>query len=162
MTTQSTLSSLASKFGTALSILTLSAVVTPAAFAGEAFVTNTHRNSYGYSETDLNIESNSFTDGSRQFTSVADKIFIDGDINLGAQDGFDGPTLQSQGGPSALTTPSVAPFGLNVGFDKFTVHTASSVEEGEEVFGSETFVDGTIFTREDFDETSHTTAAGIR
>ncbi len=153
--------------GAALSILTLGVVATPAAFAGEAFVNNTHRNTYGYSETDLNIDSESYTEGSRQFVSVAAKVFIDGKLGLDSPVELEPPVLvppvaEIPAPLSALEEAPAAPFGTNVAFDKFTVHAAFSKELGEEEFESETYVDGTIFAYEEFDETSHTTSAGIR
>lgn len=157
---------LASKLGTRLSISTMSAAVMPAAFAGEAQVKNTHRSAWGYSETDLNIESNSYTEGSREYAAVADKIYIDDKTSDEQPDEFARPILNSQVEEPPSSQPgyeetSFAPFGKNVAFDKFSIHTASSVDVGEERFGSETFVDGTIFTNENFDETSHTTSTSV-
>ncbi|MGB7416820.1 MAG: hypothetical protein WA902_21670 [Thermosynechococcaceae cyanobacterium] len=145
------------KLSAALSILTLGAMITPAAFAGEAFVNNTHRNTYGYSETDLNIDSESYSNGQRQYAAYADKIYIDGAIDIESPERRGPRQLQSE-----VQQPSFAPPVQNVAFDKFTVHTASSHDFGSEEFGSETTVAGTIFSREDFDETSHTTSAGVR
>lgn len=163
MTNQSTLSS---KLSAAFTVLTLSAMITPAAFAGEAYVTNTHRNTWGYSETDLNIKQDSFSRGSREYAAVADKIYIDGKINVEQFDDFDRTdfrsTVEKDPSTPSYQETSFAPFGKNVVFDKFTVHTASSVDVGGERFGSDTFVDGFIFSHEEFDETSHTTAAGVR
>lgn len=137
------------QFTTVLSLLTLA--IAPTAFAGEAFVNNTQRYTTGYSETDLNIETSSFTDGSREFASYAEKIFIDGEIEIDSPQQDPRALLVERGSSS----PTVA-------FDKFAIHTSSSEEVGQETFGSDTFVDGTIFTREDFVEDSHTTSAGVR
>ncbi|MGF1604248.1 MAG: hypothetical protein ACFCU8_19990 [Thermosynechococcaceae cyanobacterium] len=136
--------------------MTLSVVAVPAAFAGEAYVNNTHRNTWGYSETDLNIDSESYSNGSRQYAAYADKIYIDGAIDLESPEQRDPRVLQE------ALPQSFAPPVQNVAFDKFTVHTASSHDFGEETFGSETTVSGTIFSRQDFDEASHTTSAGVR
>lgn len=140
----------------ALSALTLSLTAgSSTVLAGEVFVNNTSRYSTGYSETNLNIKSRTFSDGQRQFSSYADKIFIDGKTK-----GVKGPKSHGKGFNSNAELKSFKPKGIQ--FEDFTIHTASSNEFGDETFGERTKVDGTVFTREDFSENSHTTSAGVR
>ena len=139
-----------------LSALALSVIAAPSAvLAGEAFVNNTVRHSTGFSKTDLNIKSRSFSDGQRQFASFADKLFVDGKIQ-----GLNGLTKGGKNFSSEANVSSSQPKAIK--FNEFTVHTASSSEFGNETFGERTNVDGTVFTREDFSEFSHTTSAGVR
>lgn len=152
----------------AFSALALGLTAAPSAvLAGEAFVNTTSRYSTGYSTTDLNIKSKTFSDGQRHFASFADEIRIDGEIQVINSRKGPGKKIKSSAKsfkPSAKSfEPNAKSFNPNgVQFNAFTIQTASSSEFGNETFGERTKVDGTVFIREDFTENSHTTSAGIR
>ena len=157
---------------TALSVLCLSAIAAPnAAIAGEAFVTNSARYTHGHSQSNFDIASLSVVKGSRQFSSTAAKLYLDGSIGsaqkvTAPQKGFKGNTYQaskSSKGFGQETFGNQKSFGQGgLAFDDFTVHAAFSQEQGEEESFSATAVSGKTKSVDYFKEHSHTSSAGIR
>ena len=158
------------RYAALYSLCLAAAAVPKAAIAGEAFVTNSARYSHGYSVSNFDIDSLSIVKGSRQFTSTAAKVYLDGSIGSGKQVGA--PKKGFKGAPKAAK-PSKdfgkGSFGREksfgqrgLAFDDFTVHAAFSQEQGQEESLTATAVSGNTQSFDYFKENSHTSSAGIR
>jgi hypothetical protein len=112
------------------------------AFAGETFVRNEDFSSHSKTKTDLNIDSLTTSNRYEDYSSWADKKYIDGDIELAKCD--------KKCGPKELS------------FDGFTVHTAGSDLKGSFHEYNKTSVWGTIKTVTNAYTDGHESSAGVR
>ncbi len=159
-----------------------------AAQASETYVTNRDITSFSRTTTDLNMNSDSWSRGSRDWSSYAYKEYYDGSasVDTSIQNTVDGDldisfdefyslsencncggytTTEKYGSEfvfeaNDLKTTHVA--SLDTKYNDFTYHEAGVYENGSETFGSNTEVKGTIVTRSGSDTVEHETASGTR
>jgi hypothetical protein len=134
----------------------LATLVSAPAFAGETYVKNEHTWSDSVTKTDLNLDS--YTDSTRTegYSAYADKIYIDGKIDVKGERGGD-----CNGGSECV---SKDPKGgsQKVSFDDFTIHKAGSTLGGSYTENNWTHIDGTIKTKTNAYTDGHETSAGVR
>ena len=118
-----------------LGLAILASLIATPALAGETFVRNEWTNSHSKTVTDLNIDSKTISNRYEQYSTTADKIFIDGSLKPGKK----GISLQD-----------------------YTVHRASSTLEGKFNEDIITRVIGNIKTYTNVYTESHETTAGVR
>ncbi|MBW4425626.1 MAG: hypothetical protein KME50_14550 [Nostoc desertorum CM1-VF14] len=106
------------------------------AFAGETFVRNEWTDSHSKTYSDLNLHSTTHSTRNEDYSSWADKVYIDGGINTKGKNG--------------------------VSFNDFTVHSAASELEGSFHESILSKIEGTIKTITETDTTAHETSAGVR
>jgi hypothetical protein len=138
-----------------LSLALFATLVSAPAFAGETYVKN--EDSWSHSLTNTNLKLDSYTESTRGegYSSWADKIYIDGEIDVkGGHGGGCGKECNS-GKPSGGSSQKVS-------FDDFTVHTAGSYLEGGYEEKNWTTVGGWINTTTNAYTDGHETSAGVR
>jgi hypothetical protein len=139
-----------------LSLALFATLVSAPAFAGETYVKNEDSWSDSVTKTNLNIDSHTDSIRTEGYTSYADKIYLDGEIDV---KGGHGGGCKSACGNEVRKGGSGSP---DVSFDKFTVHTAGSYLEGSYTENSWTDVNGTIHTTTNAYTKGHETSAGVR
>jgi hypothetical protein len=117
-----------------------SIVATPA-FAGETYVRNESINSWGNTDTKLNIHSTTESTRNEAYGSFAYKEYTDGDVTQ--QGGYWGKPL-------------------TVSYEDYTEHTAGSLLVGKFTESIHTTVGGHINSYSAFNSNSHETSAGVR
>lgn len=141
------------KFLSAFSLLIAGAIAAPGVFAGEAYVTNTHRNSQGSTDTYLNINSQEWSSGQEFYESNASGYTSELKIN---DDNYSS-TYRYEPQWQTITETSNGERSFKDSFK-----ASSSTLFGEQSFGSETSVFGDVISNETFTESSSTTASGVR
>lgn len=126
-----------------LGLAILATFISLPALAGETFVRNEWVNSHSKTDTNLNLDSHTNSNRYESYSSWADKIYVDGDINVSK--------CFSKCGVSS-----------EVSFDDFTVHAAGSNLSGSFHENIVTKVYGTINTITNTYTNSHETTAGVR
>ncbi|WP_373530847.1 hypothetical protein [Nostoc sp.] len=119
----------------------LATLLAAPAFAGETFVRNEDSWSNSVTKTDLQLDSKTSSVRDENYTSWADKIYIDGEVSGGCSYGC-----------------SVKP----ISYDEFTVHTAGADLSGTYKEYNYTTVGGTIKTTTNAYTDAHETTAGVR
>jgi hypothetical protein len=117
-------------------------LATPA-FAGETFVRNEWTNSNSHTDSKLNLDSKTTSTRKEDYSSWAEKIYIDGDVEANV--------CKTKCGGST-----------EVSFDDFTIHAAGSELNGHFKEDVVTKVYGTINTVTKSYSNSHETTAGVR
>ncbi|BBD67705.1 hypothetical protein NIES4072_49970 [Nostoc commune NIES-4072] len=123
-----------------LGLALLATLLATPAFAGETFVRNEDSWSNSVTNTDLKLDSKTYSNRDEKYTSWADKTYIDGNIDAG----------KGYGGASTIS------------FDEFTVHTAGAELYGKYSETNYTTVGGTIKTTTNAYTDAHETSAGVR
>ena len=118
-----------------LGLAILASLIATPVLAGETFVRNEWTNSHSKTVTDLNIDSKTISNRYEQYSTTADKIFIDGSLKPGKK---------------------------GISFQDYTVHRASSTLEGKFNEDIITRVIGNIKTYTNVYTESHETTAGVR
>ncbi|MCC5646595.1 hypothetical protein LC607_27505 [Nostoc sp. CHAB 5824] len=114
-------------------------LATPA-FAGETFVRNEDSWSNSVTKTDLTLDSKTFSQRNEKYSSWADKVDVDGDIDI---------IDNSTGGTTLF-------------FEKFTIYTAGSELYGKYSETNWTNLGGSIKTTTNAYTDAHETSAGVR
>ncbi|MDM9381449.1 hypothetical protein QUB80_12130 [Chlorogloeopsis sp. ULAP01] len=122
-----------------LGLAILAAFFATPALAGETFVRNEWTNSHTTTKTNLNLDSKTYSTRNEKYESWADKIYVDGDVDVKYTWG-----------------------GKEVAFDDFTVHTAGSSLYGNYHESNYTKVYGTIHSIMNSYSNAHETTAGVR
>ncbi|MEH1874936.1 hypothetical protein [Nostoc sp.] len=123
-----------------LALAFLASFLATPAFAGETFVRNENSWSDSVTNTDLKLDSKTYSDRNEKYSSWADKVYIDGSID--ATKGYDGAST--------------------ISYNEFTVHTAGADLYGKYSETNSTTVGGTIKTKTNAYTDAHETTAGIR
>ena len=123
-----------------LGLALLATLLATPAFAGETFVRNENSWSDSVTNTDLKLDSKTYSVRNEIYSSSADKVYIDGDIDVS----------KGHGGASTIS------------YDEFTVHTAGADLYGKYSEINSTTVGGTIKTKTNAYTDAHETTAGIR
>ncbi|MEH2244511.1 hypothetical protein [Nostoc sp.] len=123
-----------------LSLAILATFLATPAFAGETFVGNQDSSSNSVTKTNLMLDSKTFSQRDEKYSSWANKVDVDGDINI--SQGSDGDTT--------------------ISFDKFTNNTADSELHGKYSETNWTTLGGSINTTINTYTDAHETTAGVR
>ena len=122
-----------------LALAILASFLATPAFAGETFVRDENSWSDSVTNTDLKLDSKTFSERNEKYSSWAEKDYVDGNIDISA--------------PAS---------GTDISFDKFTNNTAGSELYGKYSETNWTNVGGTIKTRTNAYTNGHETSAGVR
>ena len=114
-------------------------LATPA-FAGETFVRSEDSWSNSVTKTDLRLDSNTFSERKEKYSSWADKVDVNGDIDI--IDGTDG--------------------GTTLFFEKFSLYTSGSELYGKYSEINWTNLSGSINTTTNTESNYYETTAGVR
>jgi hypothetical protein len=125
-------------FGLAL----LASLFAAPAFAGETFVRNEDFKSHTYTETDLYLDSTTYSGRDETYSSWADKIYIDGEVEFGKCDKKCG--------------------SVEIAFDDLTVHKAGAHLDGTFWETNTTYLYGDIYSETKSSSYGHETSAGVR
>ena len=130
-----------------LGLAIIASVIAAPAFAGETYVRNEWTDTSGYTNTNLNLNSDTVSKRNEWYDSSADKIYVDGDVEMESKLSFKNhkPVLKTE-----------------VEFDDYSVHTAGSSLSGDFFEKITTNVNGTIQSYSEFDSHAHETSAGVR
>lgn len=123
-----------------LSLTILATFLATPAFAGETFVGNQDSWSNSVTKTNLMLDSKTFSQRDEKYSSWANKLDLDGDVN--SIDGLDG--------------------GSTLFFDKFTIYSAGSDLHGKYSETNWTTLGGSINTTTNAYTDAHETTAGVR
>jgi hypothetical protein len=123
-----------------LGLAILATLLATPAFAGETYVRNEDSWSNSVTNTDLRLDSYTYSNRDEKYSSWADKIYIDGDVNVS----------KKHGGAETIS------------YDEFTVHTAGADLYGKYSETNWTKVGGTIKTTTNAYTDAHETTAGVR
>ena len=113
----------------------LASLIATPALAGETFVRNEWTDTNSITKTDLHLDSKTYSNRNEKYDSVADKIYIDGDVSYG---------------------------GKGISYDELSVHTASAGLWGTYNEVNYTNVSGNINTHTYTDSHAHETSSGVR
>ncbi|MBC6436239.1 hypothetical protein FM036_45795 [Nostoc sp. HG1] len=122
-----------------LGLAILATFLATPAFAGETFVRSEHSWSDSHTTTDLMLDSKTYSTRNEEYSSWAEKDYVDGDIDI--------------------STPAG---GVDISFDKFTNNTAGSELYGEYSETKWTNLGGSINTTTNSYTNAHETSAGVR
>ncbi|HYX13443.1 MAG TPA: hypothetical protein VE944_03575 [Nostoc sp.] len=122
-----------------LGLAIIATFLTTPAFAGETFVRDENSWSNTVTETNLMLDSKTFSQRNEKYSSWAEKDFVDGDIDI--------------------STPAG---GADISFDKFINNTAGSELYGKYSETNWTKLGGTINSVTNSYTNSHETSAGVR
>jgi hypothetical protein len=125
----------------ALGLAILATFLATPAFAGETFVRNEDSWSNSHTETNLKLNSDTYSVRAEAYISVADKTYVDGDVTT-----YCGKWCGS----------------TTVSYDEYTQHNASSGLVGAYFETNHTNVNGSIKTNTYAGSNAHETTAGIR
>ena len=123
-----------------LGLAIIASIVAAPAFAGETYVRNESIDSWGKTETNLNMESVTNSTRHEAYGSFAYKEYTDGDVDV---------TKLGKG-------------SFEVDYDDYTKHTAGSLLLGSFEESNTTTVGGTIKSFSRFESNAHETSAGVR
>ena len=118
-----------------LGLAILASLVATPALAGETFVRNEWTDSHSKTNTNLYLNSNTYSNRQEKYDSTADKIYVDGEVKA------------NYGG---------------ISFDELSVHKASAGLWGKYSETNYTNVSGTINTHAYTDSKAHETTSGVR
>ena len=123
-----------------LGIAIAASLVSAPVFAGETYVRNEWTNSWGYTDTDLYLNSYTHSDRNEYYGSFAYKEYTDGKV-----------------------TEKGRLFGpKTVSYDDYSEHTAGSLLVGSFHENIHTYVGGSIHSYLYTDSTAHETSSGVR
>lgn len=122
-----------------LGLAILATFLTTPAFAGETFVRDENSWSNSVTKTNLMLDSKTYSTRNEEYSSWAEKDYVDGDIDI--------------------STPAG---GADISFDKFTNNTAGSELYGEYSETKWTNLSGSINTTTNSYTNAHETSAGVR
>ncbi|MEH2240124.1 hypothetical protein [Nostoc sp.] len=123
-----------------LGLAILATFLATPAFAGETFVRSEDSWSDSITKTNLILDSKTSSQRDEKYSSSADKVDVDGDINISElPDG-----------------------GTTLFFDKFTIYNAGSELSGKYSETNLTNIGGTINTTTNAYTDAHETSAGVR
>ncbi|MEH1834834.1 MAG: hypothetical protein V7L29_22925 [Nostoc sp.] len=123
-----------------LSLAILATFLATPAFAGETFVGSQDSWSNSVTKSNLMLDSKTFSQRDEKYSSWADKVDVDGDINI--SDELDGSST--------------------LFFDKFTIYSADSELRGKYSETNWTTLGGSIETTTNTYTDAHETSAGVR
>ena len=122
-----------------LGLAIIASIVAAPAFAGETYVRNESIDSWGYTKTNLHMNSDTHSNRDEVYGSFAYKEYTDGDI-----------------------TKKLGRGGLEVDYDEYSEHTAGSLLLGKFSESVDTNVSGKINSFSKFKSNAHETSAGVR
>ena len=115
-------------------------IIAAPAFAGETYVRNESIDTWGFTKTNLEIDSNTWSDRNEVYGSFANKVYTDSDLSI--EGGAYGKPLEVS--------------------DEYSVHTAGSLLLGSFSESVDTSVWGKIHSYSEFDSNAHETSSGVR
>ena len=123
-----------------LGLAIAASIVAAPAFAGETYVRNESIDSWGFTKTNLEIDSNTWSDRNEVYGSFADKTYTDTDLTIDK---------------GSYKKPA------SVSYEQ-SEHKAGSVLLGSFYEAVDTSVWGKIHSYSEFDSNSHETSSGVR
>jgi hypothetical protein len=126
----------------AFGLAILASLLAAPAFAGETFVRNEDFWSDSVTKTDLYLDSHTNSTRTEDYSSWADKIYIDGEVEFSKCDKKCGST--------------------EIAFDELTVHKAGAELEGTFTETKDTYLYGSIESTTNAYTDGHETSAGVR
>ena len=123
-----------------LGLAIAASIVAAPVLAGETYVRNESIDSWGFTDTDLHINSTTWSDRKEVYGSFADKVYTDKDLTV--EGGAYGKPLEVS--------------------SEYSKHTAGSLLLGSFHETVDTSVGGWIYSYSEFDSSAHETSSGVR
>ena len=123
-----------------LGLAIVASIIAAPAFAGETYVRNESIDTWGFTDTNLTIDSNTWSERNEVYGSFADKTYTSSDLT------FEG------GGKKKLESVSY----------EQSEHNAGSLLLGSFSESVDTSVWGSIKSYSEFDSNAHETSSGVR